>query len=137
MLDGPLEFLSGYQDLAEDGVDASLARIETCSSNDGVLVVQEKPTAPVSISIDHNHVGGSIGSFGLLDPSLDVPVRAQANAFAILRMHLLQKTLQYLSAFSERRLGPFFLGSTGFCNNPVDSVARDRVDSSQGAASRR
>jgi hypothetical protein len=56
MLDGPLEFLSGYQDLAEDGVDASLARIETCSSNDGVLVIQEKPAAPVSISTDHDHL---------------------------------------------------------------------------------
>lgn len=40
MLDGPLELLGGHQDLAEDGVDASLATVQTCGSNDGVLIVQ-------------------------------------------------------------------------------------------------
>lgn len=42
MFDSPLELLSGHQDLAKDGIDASLAAIETCGSNNGILVVQQK-----------------------------------------------------------------------------------------------
>ena len=40
MLDSPLELLSSHQDLTEDGVDTSLATVQTCGSNNGILVVQ-------------------------------------------------------------------------------------------------
>jgi hypothetical protein len=131
MLDSPLELLSGHQDLAEYGVDASLARIETCGSNDGVLVVQEESTGSVSISIDQNLVGGSISSFDMLNPSLGMPAREHANATAIPKMHLLQETLQDLSTLGERRLCPFFLCFAGLCNDSINAVRRNRVDNAQ------
>jgi hypothetical protein len=131
MLDSPLELLSGHQDLAEDGIDASFSTIETCSSDNGILIVQEKSIRSVSISTDQNFVGGSISSFGMLDPSLGMPVREQANATAIPIMHLLQQTLQDLSTLGERRLGPFFLCFAGLCNDSINAVRRDRVDNAQ------
>jgi hypothetical protein len=60
-----------------------------------------------------------------------MPVKEQANASAVLEMHLLQKTLQDLSTFGERRFCPFFLGFTGLCNNAIDSISRNGVDKSQ------
>ena len=62
---------------------------------------------------------------------LSCPVRGEVDVSAILRMHLLQKTLQYLSAFGERRLCPFFLGFAGLCNNSIDTISRNGVDKSQ------
>jgi len=44
MVDRPLQLLGRDQDLAEDGVDASLAAVQTCCSDDGVLVIQDVPT---------------------------------------------------------------------------------------------
>lgn len=38
MFDGPLELLGSHQDLTEYGVDASLATVEACGSNNGVLI---------------------------------------------------------------------------------------------------
>jgi hypothetical protein len=47
MLDGPLELLGSDQDLAENGIDSSLATVQARCSNDGVLVVKQKPAKSV------------------------------------------------------------------------------------------
>lgn len=47
MFDGPLELLGGDQDFTKDGIHTSLATIQACSSNDGILIAQQKSTTSV------------------------------------------------------------------------------------------
>lgn len=47
MFDGPFELLGGDQDFTEDSINTSLATVKASSSNDGILIAQQKSATSV------------------------------------------------------------------------------------------